>query len=66
MSNMSGLIYLFDVYGEAYRKKHKLSQSKFKVFEKEHHIYEYITECRYIFNDITIEEGVKAIENYVK
>ena len=62
---LNNTIFLMYLVTENYCKKHKISIEDFLKLDKEYDILNYVAECPDIFDNLTNEEMVEEIENYV-
>lgn len=63
---LAGLTYLYDIYIVEICKRRNLDWEGFKKLDGKYQILEKITEFRELFNDWSLEDGMKYIEDILK
>jgi len=62
---LSGLTYLFMNLSEKYCKRYHISMQEFYALDEQYRVFEYIDECKHLFNEMTWLQGVISIKKYI-
>ena len=58
-------IFLIHIVVDAYVRSHKFSRAQFVDFDRKYHIVRFVSKCPDIFDNMTEDEMVKEVDEYV-